>query len=168
MAETDLEALLREYGGMMEYIVRTILPEPQEAEDCLAEVRARLVEKLDTYRPEKAKLSTWLTALCRNAAFDRRRALDRAARRTGSLEEDLPDAAPGPEETLLRRERAEELDRALATLRERDLRLFYRKYYYLQSTQRIAAELGLTERAVEGRLYRIRRRLQAQLGGEEA
>ncbi|MBS5654729.1 MAG: hypothetical protein KHW96_06745 [Firmicutes bacterium] len=35
--------------------------------------------------------------------------------------------------------------------------LFYRKYYYLQSTAQIALELGLTERAVEGRLYRLKR-----------
>ena len=31
---------------------------------------------------------------------------------------------------------------------------------------RIAAELGTTPRAVEGRLYRIRKRLQEQLGGD--
>ena len=44
--------------------------------------------------------------------------------------------------------------------------LFYRKYYYLQTTARIAAELGMTERAVEGRLYRIRKNLREKLGGE--
>ena len=35
--------------------------------------------------------------------------------------------------------------------------LFYRKYYYLQPTAQIAAELGMTERAVEGRLYRLKK-----------
>ena len=59
------------------------------------------------------------------------------------------------------------LAQALAGLKTRDRDLFYRKYYYLQSTDRIAAELGTTPRAVEGRLYRIRKKLQAQLGGED-
>ncbi len=36
----------------------------------------------------------------------------------------------------------------------------------MQPMSRIAAELGMTERAVEGRLYRIRRRLRDLLGGE--
>ena len=36
----------------------------------------------------------------------------------------------------------------------------------LDKALEIAAELGLTERAVEGRLYRIRKRLQKELGGE--
>ena len=34
------------------------------------------------------------------------------------------------------------------------------------SIQQMAAELGLTERAVEGRLYRLRQSLRQQLGGE--
>ena len=47
-----------------------------------------------------------------------------------------------------------------------DRALFYRKYYYLQSTAQIAAELGMTERAVEGRLYRLKKRLRTMLGGD--
>ena len=55
---------------------------------------------------------------------------------------------------------------SVPSLSSRDRALFYRKYYYLQSTARIAAELGLTPRAVEGRLYRIRKGLQNKLGGD--
>ena len=83
-----------------------------------------------------------------------------------TLSEALADDSPEPEELLLRRERAERLRQALAQLGEADRRLFYRKYYYLQSTAQLAAELGTTERAVEGRLYRIKKRLRGLLGGE--
>ena len=44
--------------------------------------------------------------------------------------------------------------------------LFYRKYYYLQPTAQIASELGMTERAVEGKLYRLKKQLRKMLGGE--
>ena len=47
-----------------------------------------------------------------------------------------------------------------------DRNLFLRKYYYYQSTAQMAAELGLTVRGVEGRLYRIRKHLQKELGGD--
>lgn len=43
---------------------------------------------------------------------------------------------------------------------------FYRKYYYLQSTAQIARELGMTERAVEGKLYRLKKKLRNLLGGD--
>lgn len=161
-----IHRLLAEYSPMMEYIVRGILSDPHEAEECLAQVKARLWEKADSYDPAKASPATWITAVCRNAAYDRLRALERRAARQGELSETTPDPAPGPEEEILRRERAENLRRALGTLNSGDRQLFYRKYYYLQSTARIAAELGTTERAVEGRLYRIRKKLQNQLGGD--
>ena len=61
----------------------------------------------------------------------------------------------------------QELLEALGRLLPEERVLFYRKYYYLQSTARIAAELGMTERAVEGKLYRLKRRLRKLLGGEQ-
>ena len=35
-----------------------------------------------------------------------------------------------------------------------------------QNFTRAAAELGMTERAVEGRLYRLKKRLRTMLGGD--
>ena len=63
---------------------------------------------------------------------------------------------------------AREIERALTALPQRDRLLFYRKYYSRQSTAQIAAELGTTERAVEGRLYRIKKALRKALGGDDA
>lgn len=69
-----------------------------------------------------------------------------------------------PEEVLLRQERQTAL---WGQLSAGERLLFYRKYCYLQSTARIALELGLTERAVEGRLYRLKRQLRKLPGGDE-
>lgn len=161
-----MEALLTDYGPMMGYVVRGILSDPHQAEECLAQVYARLVEKAASYDGARAGLATWLTAICRNAAYDRLRALARQSQRSGELDPQIPDPSPGPEETVLRRERIQALEQALNRLNRTDYLIFYRKYYYLQSTARIAAELGFSERAIEGRLYRIRKKLQKQLGGD--
>ena len=55
---------------------------------------------------------------------------------------------------------------AIQSLSREEEQLFFRKYYYCQSTAQIAAELGITERAAEGRLYRLRQRLRKLLGGD--
>ena len=164
----EIEALLERHGPMMAYVVRGILSDPHEQEECLAQVRARVWERWETYDREKASPATWLTALCRNAAYDRLRTQARQRERTGALDETLADPAPGPEEVLLQKERLETLSRLLSAMSAGDRALFYRKYYYLQSTEQMAAELGTTARAVEGRLYRIRKKLQKQMGGELA
>ena len=162
----DLEQLLAEYAGMMAYVVGGILRDRQETEECLGEIRLKLAEEITSYDPRRGTEAAWLTAVCRNAALDRLRRLKRRRETAMPQEDILPDDAPGPEEQLLRRERAAALKTALDTLSREDVVLFYRKYYYLQPTARLAAELGTTERAVEGRLYRIRKKLQKQLGGD--
>ena len=164
----EIEALLERHGPMMAYVVRGILSDPHEQEECLAQVRARVWERWESYDREKSSPATWLTALCRNAAYDRLRAQARQRERRGALDETMADPAPGPEEALLQKERLETLSRLLSAMSAGDRALFYRKYYYLQSTQQMAAELGTTARAVEGRLYRIRKKLQKQMGGELA
>lgn len=164
----EIEALLERHGPMMAYVVRGILSDPHEQEECLAQVRARVWERWETYDREKASPATWLTALCRNAAYDRLRAQARQRERAGTLDETMASPAPGPEEVLLQKERLETLSRLLSAMSAGDRALFYRKYYYLQSTEQMAAELGTTARAVEGRLYRIRKKLQKQMGGELA
>ena len=164
----EIEALLERHGPMMAYVIRGILSDPHEQEECLAQVRARVWERWESYDREKASPATWLTALCRNAAYDRLRTQARQRERAGTLDETMASPAPGPEEVLLQKERLETLSRLLSAMSAGDRALFYRKYYYLQSTQQMAAELGTTARAVEGRLYRIRKKLQKQMGGELA
>ena len=160
-----LERLLSHFDGMLRYIIGGIFSDPGEQEECMAQVRAKLWEGRESYNPDKSTPATWLTAVCRNTAFDHLRRLRRRPQ-TEELSPRHPDPSPSPEEALLRKERAQALARALNTLSRGDYQLFYRKYYYLQSTQRIADELGTTPRAVEGRLYRIRKKLQQQLGGD--
>ena len=83
------------------------------------------------------------------------------------LSEEIPSPEATPEELVLQKERQNEVERALNRLSPKEKMLFYRKYYYRQSTAQIASELGLSERAVEGKLYRLKKQLRKMLGGEE-
>ena len=164
--EQGMDALLLHYGPLMRYVIAPILTNPQDREDCLSEVAMRVWERIGQFDPEKGSWTAWLTAVTRNAALNQARALARH----GDLPDipaDTPSPAPEPETAMLARERKAALARALGQLSSGDRLLFYRKYYYLQSTAQIAAELGLTERAVEGKLYRIKKRLRKALGGED-
>ena len=120
----------------------------------------RVWDKIDRFDPEKGSWTGWLTALSRNAALNRARG---QAGPAGELTEEVTSQEPLTEEALLRREALEELRRAMRTLPVKDQALLYRKYYYLQSTEQIARELGTTPRAVEGRLYRLKQKLKKQL-----
>jgi len=162
--ETGMEALLLQYTPLLRYIVGGVLRDPQDAEDSLSEVTLSLWQNVDSFDPSKGKLTTYLTATAQNTALN---ALKAKLRREKHLsEQPAPEPPDTPEARLLRQERCEELKRAVARLSSFDQKLFYRRYYYLQPVAQIAAELGLSKRAVEGRLYRLRQRLREELGGK--
>jgi RNA polymerase sigma factor (sigma-70 family) len=163
--EAGMADLLLHYGPLMRYIIAPILPNPQDREDCLSEVTLRVWEKVQQYDQKRGSWSAWLTAITRNTA------LNHARKALGSSGEELPEDTPAaghtPEEAVLQREQQEAVRDALERLPYRDRILFYRKYYYMQPTAQIAAELGMTERAVEGKLYRLKKQLRKMLGGED-
>ncbi len=161
--ESGARELLLRYGPMMRYIVSSILPDGQDIDECVSEIAMSVWERIDSFDPGRGSWKGWLTAIARNAALSRAR---KSRSDPQELTEDIPSPEPTPEQALLLSERRRALAGALKRLSSRDLELFYRKYYYRQSTAQIAAETGLTERAVEGRLYRIRNRLRGELGGE--
>lgn len=164
--EQGISEVLEQYGALIRYVAAPILPEETTREECVQDVLLRIWERIDQYDADKGSWTAWITAITRNAAID----IARKKRRDAASEELRDDMAANdlnPEEQLLAEERRTALVRALGMLSSRDRILFYRKYYYLQPVRQIAAELGSTERAVEGRLYRIRRKLQRLMGGEE-
>ena len=160
--QEGIALLQKQYGNMVRYIVRGILRDEQDVEECVSDVYLRVWDRFGTFRSDRGSLAAWVTAVARNTAVD-------CLRRRHTPEEtpeERTGASPSPEEEVLRRERAAQLRRAVDALSNNERLLFYRKYYYLQSTAQIAAELGLTERAVEGRLYRLRGRLRRLMGGD--
>ena len=159
------EALLRQYGPLLHYVVGSVLRDRQDAEDCYSEVTELVWRRLEDYDPARGSLTAWLTAVARNTALNHLKAKLRRERHLAQPETDA--ASPETvEDTILRRERTERLKAAIARLGETDRQLFYRRYYYLQPIAQIAAEMGMTERAAEGRLYRLRQRLRRELGGD--
>ena len=127
-----------------------------------SDISLKIWQTAGSFDGEKGTLKAWLTVLSRNAALNRAR----RAQTDAPLEEDVPHTGGSAEEELLRRERQRRLQAAIAGLLPEERGLFYRKYYYCQSTAQMAAELCLTERAVEGRLYRLRQKLRRLLGGD--
>lgn len=163
MKESELQALQCRFTPLIRYIIAPILPDQRDREECINDIFLKIWNNFHTFDPEKGTLTAWLSALARNTAIDHARRIPPAE---GELDEKLSGPESDPEQALLRREWQEALKNALGRLSPGDQALFYRKYYYRQPTAQIAAELGTTQRAIEGRLYRVKRKLRRELGGD--
>ena len=162
--EKGMEALLTHYGPLMRYIIAPILQSPEDREECLSDVAMRVWEKINYFDPKQGKWTAWLTAITRNTALNRAR--KNAADTAQEIPPEMPSREITPEESVLKKERAAALTRAIKQLSSNEQTLFYRKYYYMQSAEQIASEMGLSLRAVEGKLYRVKKKLRKMLGGE--
>ena len=161
------EELLLHYGPLMRYIINPILNDPQDREECLSAAAMKVWNSIGQYDAYRGSWTTWLTAITRNTALNHLRTNRRHGKDENvPMSQETPSGADTPEEAVLRQERQDALRRAVCQLNPAEKTLFYRKYYYLQPTAQIARELGLTERAVEGRLYRLKGKLRVLLGGD--
>ena len=126
----------------------------------------KIWDKIQTYDPQKGSWNAWITSIARNTALNRIRKV-KSELSFDDVSQSIPSPEPTPEEILIQKERERLLKEALSKLSQKDRGIFYRKYYYLQPTSQIASELSMTERAVEGKLYRIKQKLRKLLGGDE-
>ena len=162
-ADGSLDQLKLHYGPLIRYVITPILSDERDREEVFSDILIRVWDRIDQYDPNSGSWTNWLSTIARNAAIDRVR---RNPPVSAELTETIPAPNSNPEQELLQKERQRELYAALNSLDTSDKALFYRKYYYRQSTAQIAAECGTTQRAIEGRLYRIKRKLRKQLGGD--
>ncbi len=160
--EEGIKLLQSKYGGLLQYIVGNILIDSRDTEECISDIYMIIWNKIESFDDVKGKFPTWLTVIARNTAINYKK---RKNTPCDELSEELA-AGSTPEESLLKREQTNRLMNKINSLSIKEQHLFYRKYYYLQSTAQIGAELGMTERSVEGKLYRLRKKLQRLLGGD--
>ena len=137
--ETGLQLLLTQYGGLIHTVICRILPNnPQDAEECAADVLVAAWKHAAEFKQQNRLLRAWLCVTARNAAIDRWRA-------------------------LRPRQQAEELIAQLLTeLPEPDREIFFRRYYYRESCREIGRRLNMQEHTVNVRLSRGREKLRKQ------
>ena len=149
--------LVGAYQGPVYNLCYRMLSNATEAEDAAQETFVRMYTKLHTYQPER-KLSSWVLSIASHYCIDRLR------RRRGqwlSLDEEsvatlLPSHDRGPEETTLRTESRDEVQRIVDTLPAAYRVPLILRYWYDLSYVEIAEVMGLTVQAVKSRLHRAR------------
>jgi RNA polymerase sigma-70 factor, ECF subfamily len=142
-----LSALYDRYGRLVFSLALHVLGDQALAEEITQDVFFRIWEKAGTYRPEEAKVSTWLTSITRHRAIDvlRQRGVRPALDRTEWSETQLmlvPDGADSPEEVTERTLQQELVRRAVALLPVEQSRVLELAYFQGLTHSQIAALSG--------------------------
>lgn len=135
--------------------------DPMLAEDAVAETFQHALEHLHAFEWRGRPLSSWLYRIATNvlAAHYRRPPLFPA----GTATPEVPDAGPGPEQSVVGKERRQEVHAAVAALPLLQRQVIVLRYGHRLPIREIARSLGRSEGAIKQHLHRAQRRLQRRL-----
>ncbi|MCL2068347.1 MAG: sigma-70 family RNA polymerase sigma factor [Oscillospiraceae bacterium] len=160
----DFESLYGEYFPKVYNYIYYRLLDRDRADDLASEVFMRAFEKLHTYDEGKAKLSTWVFSIARNALIDELRRKKDAV----SLDEDDRPDVPSDFDVQLEYIKSEErraLYALLARINARDRDIIAMKYFAGMTNRGIAAELGMNESTVSSVLFNTIGKLREGMKG---
>jgi RNA polymerase sigma-70 factor (ECF subfamily) len=162
MANGDELAYRRFYDGyfprLLGYLLVLTRGREDVARDALQCTLIRVVRHVKPFQSEAAFWS-WLTVLARSSVVDEQRKRTRYRGLLDRLFQRVP-VINLPTETDLDEDLIAALELNLAQLPSGDRELIERKYYARQSVKEMAAALQLSEKAIELRLVRARRKLK--------
>ena len=133
----DAEQVYREYQPKVRAYVRGKIQEPHDVEDLVSAVFMKVVQKLDSYDPAKASVSTWVYTIARNTVTD----YFRTRRSMVAFEDYMPDEAPAMD---LTGEALDSLADALLTLKEKERDLIVLYYYSGYTLKTVAEMMGMS------------------------
>jgi len=141
--------LCRRYYPAMVAIAHSVLGDRDAAEDAAQQAFAKAVRKLPQLK-NKNKFANWLAVICRNAAKDMARDIEKLC-----TAEDFSMIAAESQQD----ESAEAVKEAIAKLSASAREVISLRYYDGMSYGKISAVLGISEQAINGRLCRAKKKI---------
>lgn len=157
----------KKYGAYCQTVAENILTYRQDAEECVSDTWLRAWQAMPPQRPQVLRL--FFARITRNLALSRWRqqhAQKRGGGETALALEELGECVGyghDPEQMAQAAELGEAIRGFLKTLTPRDRDVFLRRYFYIRSTEEIAAEYDISQENVLVILSRARKKLKREL-----
>ena len=156
-------ALIARHSPRVLSLCRSLLKNRAAAEDATQETFLRLWEGAANWRPNGARLETWLYRVATNASLDRHRSARRDAPEEAAGER--IDGAPSAVERLSADDKKRAIEAALDALPEKQRIAMTLRHYRDMTNIEIAEAMATSVDAVESLLARGRRGLKDALAG---
>lgn len=165
--EQGVSAAMEQYGGKVKWMVCQVLRDvrPEEVEECVADVFVKLWHNISSYEEKKGSLAAWIYGVARYTAIDRLRRLKGMETVPLADFEEWESLGVQPDfsEEVARKENAAVIRLAVHGMKQPDRNIFLLRYFYFLPVKEISQRLGMTEKQVENRLRRGRRKLKKEL-----
>jgi RNA polymerase sigma-70 factor (ECF subfamily) len=163
MVKSDEASYRIFYGAYVHRLSRYLLVVTRGDEDAMHEALqatlVRVVRHIKVF-PDETRFWNWLTVLARTALFDQQRKRSRYLAFLDRFTEHARTEAAGSNDGEADAKLLTLLDRSLQSLPPDERELVEQKYFANLPVRGIAEELQTSEKAIESRLTRVRRKLK--------
>ncbi|MBR3350370.1 MAG: sigma-70 family RNA polymerase sigma factor [Solobacterium sp.] len=168
--ESAISETAAKYGHYCYTVAWNILFSHEDSQECVNDTWRKTWELIPPQRPNLLKF--FLAKITRGFAMNVLRGRTRQKRGGTQYEtaleelENVLHSASDPQSEFDTKLLAQEVNRFLGTLKEKDRNVFVRRYFYLEAGSKIAERYGLSEANVNVILNRTRNRLKEHLRKE--
>lgn len=168
--ETAISATNEKFGPYCHRIAWNILVNEEDSQECLNDTWLKTWSSIPPQKP--TIFSAFLGKITRNLAIDRVRKETADKRGNGAIHtvyEELEECIQGgvtPEQELEGKELAAKISAFLWKCKKVDRDIFIRRYWYMDSLQKIEMIYGFSTSKVKSILHRMRRHLKEELKKE--
>jgi RNA polymerase sigma-70 factor (ECF subfamily) len=157
------EFIWKNYRKKISFYISTVVPYRHFSfDDLFQEVMLKIYNTLHTFNPLHS-FKAWIYQIARRQCLDfiKRKDEKRSALRDGDPDRISADA--DPEETAIREEMFERIDRFLQSLEPLDREISYLRFYENLSYRKIAAIAHLRIGSVRSKLHQVKSKMKKQL-----
>jgi RNA polymerase sigma-70 factor (ECF subfamily) len=150
------------FDRLWRYLIVVTSGNEDAAREALQATLTRVVRHIKIF-PSEPVFWSWLTVLARSALADQTRKRRRYLAFLDRFSQHAATAKSASDENHAAEQLRQLLDHQIASLADDERQLVEAKYFAHRSVREIAAELQITEKAVESRLSRIRQKLKTSV-----
>ena len=172
--QRDEQALVEarfKYGPRLQRSTMNILKNIQDAEECINDTLLKVWGAIPPARPDL--LGAFIAKIARNLAINRYNAKNTQSRGggevpliLGELEDVIASPTADVEKTLERSQVTASINACLKNMDKVSRIVFVMRYFHGESILSIAARLNMSESKTKSMLFRVRKKLKAQLEKE--
>lgn len=162
-----LDYLVDNYSNLIFKIANGILNDRELSKECVNDVILKIWNNSKSFNREENKFNLWVMAISKYTAID---ILRKEKKHYGNKELDSAKItySHNIEEKIINNEAIEGVRNQINKMSTVDKEIFLKKFFEEKSSKEVAEELGVTEKFINLRIFRGRKKLKEGFGNERS
>lgn len=159
----SLDYLVDNYSNLIFKTCNAVLNNREISKECVNDVILKVWNNIDSFDRSNEKFAVWILAIAKYTAIDRLRAESKHYNQS-DIGEVLICAKENVEVEIISKQEVEEVKVEINNMSNIDKQIFLKKFFDDEKSADIAKSLGLTEKFINLRIFRGRKRLKSKFG----